>query len=82
MQLRRVTGLVTKPRSPRTEDPQNAGRIRVREVGINPENEDSHFFARLLTPFAGNGRGIAFLPEIGDECGTGFEEGDPSVHSS
>jgi uncharacterized protein involved in type VI secretion and phage assembly len=71
-----LTGLVTAEVTS-NEDPQNAGRIRVREVGINPDNEESHFFARLLTPFAGNGRGIAFLPEIGDEVVLGFEEGDP-----
>jgi uncharacterized protein involved in type VI secretion and phage assembly len=59
------------------DDPQNAGRIRVREVGIDPDSEDSHFFARLLTPFAGNGRGFAFVPEIGDEVVLAFEEGDP-----
>jgi type VI secretion system secreted protein VgrG len=71
-----ITGLVTAEVTG-NDDPQNVGRIRVREVGINPENEESHFFARLLTPFAGNGRGIAFVPEIGDEVVLGFEEGDP-----
>jgi type VI secretion system secreted protein VgrG len=71
-----LTGLVTAEVTS-NEDPQNVGRIRVREVGINPDNEESHFFARLLTPFAGNGRGFAFLPEIGDEVVLGFEEGDP-----
>ena len=71
-----LTGLVTAEVTS-NEDPQGAGRIRVREVGIKPESEDSHFWARLLTPFAGNGRGIAFLPEVGDEVVLGFEEGDP-----
>jgi type VI secretion system secreted protein VgrG len=71
-----ITGLVTAEVTA-NEDPQNVGRIRVREVGISPDGEDSHFFARLLTPFAGNGRGIAFVPEIGDEVVLGFEEGDP-----
>src|SRR5450432_827195 len=71
-----LTGLVTAEVTS-NEDPQNVGRIRVRQVGISPDNEESHFFARLLTPFAGNGRGIAFLPEVGDEVVLGFEEGDP-----
>jgi type VI secretion system secreted protein VgrG len=71
-----LTGLVTAEVTS-NEDPLNAGRIRVREVGINRDDEEAHFFARLLTPFAGNGRGIAFLPEIGDEVVLGFEEGDP-----
>ena len=71
-----ITGLVTAEVTDNA-DPQNVGRIRVREVGINPANEESHFFARLLTPFAGNGRGFAFIPEVGDEVVLAFEEGDP-----
>ena len=54
-----------------------AGRIHVREVGDQSGKPGLAYFARLLTPFAGNGRGIAFLPEIGDEVVVGFEEGDP-----
>ena len=73
---RQLFGLVTAEVTGNV-DPQNVGRIRVREVGINPTNEDSHFFARLLTPFAGNGRGFAFIPEVGDEVVLAFEEGDP-----
>lgn len=59
------------------EDPQNAGRVRVRERGTDPENESAQLWAHQITPFAGNGRGIAFLPEVGDQVMLGFEEGDP-----
>lgn len=59
------------------DDPRKLGRIRVRERGGNPENVAGSPWARQITPFAGNGRGIAFLPEIGDEVMLGFEEGDP-----
>lgn len=58
-------------------DPLGLGRIKVRlkdGVQARPEHE---LFARYITPFAGNGRGIAFLPEVGDEVIVAFEEGDP-----
>ncbi|MBK5188236.1 MAG: hypothetical protein JJD97_08310, partial [Gemmatimonadaceae bacterium] len=58
-------------------DPAGIGRIQVREQGGNKESSGSLLFARYVTPFAGNGRGIAFLPEIGDEVILGFEDGDP-----
>jgi len=59
------------------DDPQSAGRVRVRERGTDPDNEAAQLWARQITPFAGNGRGIAFLPEIGDQVMLAFEEGDP-----
>jgi len=58
-------------------DPLGLGRIKVRlkdGIQARPELE---LFARYITPFAGNGRGIAFLPEVGDEVIVAFEEGDP-----
>lgn len=58
-------------------DPAGLGRIQVRERGGNPDSPGSQLWARQITPFAGNGRGIAFLPEVGDEVMLGFEEGDP-----
>jgi phage baseplate assembly protein gpV len=32
---------------------------------------------RIATPHAGNGRGMLFLPEVGDEVVVAFEQGDP-----
>lgn len=60
-----------------TDDPLSAGRVRVRERGGDPDNDAAELWAHQVTPFAGNGRGIAFLPEIGDEVMLAFEEGDP-----
>lgn len=58
-------------------DPLNLGRIQIRLKDAAQGRPELDQFARYLTPFAGNGRGIAFLPEIGDEVIVGFEEGDP-----
>jgi type VI secretion system secreted protein VgrG len=58
-------------------DPLGIGRIKVRLKDGAQSRPELELFARYITPFAGNGRGIAFLPEIGDEVIVGFEEGDP-----
>ncbi|MEO6209306.1 MAG: phage baseplate assembly protein V [Gemmatimonadaceae bacterium] len=58
-------------------DPQQLGRIKVRLKDGAQARPELELFARYVTPFAGNGRGIAFLPEIGDEVIIAFEEGDP-----
>ncbi|MDQ2930618.1 MAG: phage baseplate assembly protein V [Gemmatimonadota bacterium] len=58
-------------------DPLNLGRIQIRLKDSPQGRPELEQFARYITPFAGNGRGIAFLPEIGDEVIVGFEEGDP-----
>jgi type VI secretion system secreted protein VgrG len=58
-------------------DPLNLGRIKVRLKDGAQARPEVELFARYITPFAGNGRGIAFLPEVGDEVIVGFEEGDP-----
>src|SRR5690606_11337590 len=34
-------------------------------------------WARLAMPHAGNGRGMMFLPEVGDEVLVAFDDGDP-----
>jgi type VI secretion system secreted protein VgrG len=58
-------------------DPAGLGRIRIRLKDSGQGRPELEMFARYVTPFAGNERGIAFLPEIGDEVIVGFEEGDP-----
>jgi type VI secretion system secreted protein VgrG len=58
-------------------DPLNLGRIQIRLKDSPQGRPELEQFARYITPFAGNGRGIAFLPEIGDEVIVAFEEGDP-----
>ncbi len=58
-------------------DPAGLGRIKIRFKDGSKQRPELDMFARYVTPFAGNQRGIAFLPEIGDEVIVGFEEGDP-----
>ena len=58
-------------------DPLSLGRIKIRLKDSPQGKPEIELFARYVTPFAGNGRGIAFLPEVGDEVIVGFEEGDP-----
>jgi type VI secretion system secreted protein VgrG len=58
-------------------DPAGLGRIKIRLKDGAQAKPQLDMFARYVTPFAGNERGIAFLPEIGDEVIVGWEEGDP-----
>ena len=57
------------------EDPSLQGRVRVRYHW----QDDGHRtgWARLAAPYAGNGRGFLFTPEVGDEVVIAFESGDP-----
>ena len=42
------------------------------------DRADQHeLFARLVSPFAGNQRGVVFVPEPGDEVLVDFAQGDP-----
>jgi uncharacterized protein involved in type VI secretion and phage assembly len=64
-----VTGVVKE-----NDDPEKLGRIRVEF----PWRQccDTSGWARVLTPLAGNGFGLYFLPEVGDEVLVAFGEGD------
>lgn len=63
-----TVGLVTN-----NQDPDKLGRVKVRFPWLSDE-EESHW-ARVLTPMAGNGRGLYFLPEVDDEVLVAFEHG-------
>ncbi|MEO8225898.1 MAG: phage baseplate assembly protein V [Gemmatimonadota bacterium] len=52
------------------------GFIFVRMAHMD-KNEDFRIFARLVSPFAGNQRGLVFVPEPGDEVLVDFAQGDP-----
>lgn len=54
-------------------DPESFARIRVQFNWL--EEGLQSFWARVVTPMAGNERGIYFLPEIGDEVLIAFEHG-------
>jgi uncharacterized protein involved in type VI secretion and phage assembly len=56
-------------------DPQGLGRLRVRYRWQDQPSRT--LWMRVATPHAGNGRGMLFLPEVGDEVVVAFEQGDP-----
>lgn len=71
-------GLVTD-----NKDPEKRGRVKVRYTykgspGTSQEGSAlESTWARLLSPYAGDGRGIYWVPEINDEVLVLFENGDP-----
>ena len=64
-----VVGVVTN-----NQDPDGLGRVKVRFPWLSDEDE-SHW-ARVVTPMAGNQRGLYFLPEVDDEVLVAFQHGD------
>lgn len=56
-------------------DPEGLARVRVRVPSLWGDGRES--WARLAAPAAGKGRGVCFLPEVGDEVLVGAEGGDP-----
>lgn len=56
------------------EDPAGIGRVRVRFPSL-PEAPGS-YWARLVTPMAGNDRGWVSIPEVDDEVLVAFLHGD------
>jgi len=56
-------------------DPKHMGRICVR-LRWQDAGEQTRWL-RMVAPYAGNARGLHFLPEIGDEVLVAFELGDP-----
>jgi phage protein D len=64
-----VVGIVTN-----VKDPDNLARVKVKYPTIT-ESLESHW-ARLVTPMAGAGRGLEFIPEINDEVLVAFEYND------
>jgi uncharacterized protein involved in type VI secretion and phage assembly len=63
-----VVGVVTNNR-----DPENMHRVKVRFPWLNQDDESN--WARVVTPMAGDGRGLYFLPEVDDEVLVAFEHG-------
>jgi Rhs element Vgr protein len=57
-------------------DPEGGHRIQVREPAL--EAQATPIWARLLMPYASNGFGALFVPEIGDEVLVGHLAGDPA----
>lgn len=65
-------GIVTN-----NKDPDGLGRVKVKFPWLSQTEES--YWARIVTPMAGNDRGIYFLPEIDDEVLVAFEQGDMNV---
>jgi uncharacterized protein involved in type VI secretion and phage assembly len=57
------------------DDPENAGRVKVRYAGVDTGNVESTW-ARVVTLGGGRARGAVFYPEVGDEVLVGFEHAD------
>lgn len=70
----RLQGLATATVTD-NDDPNHWGRLQVRFPWLDEGEATS--WIRVITPYAGNGRGIQWLPEIGDEVVVAFEQGDP-----
>ncbi len=56
------------------EDPEKRGRVKVKYPWLGDDIES--FWAPVVAPMAGAGRGFFFLPEVNDEVLIGFEHGD------
>jgi uncharacterized protein involved in type VI secretion and phage assembly len=64
-----VIGVVTN-----NNDPDGQNRVKVKFPTLL-SNEES-YWARLVSPMAGNGRGFEFIPEVNDEVLVAFEHDD------
>jgi phage protein D/phage baseplate assembly protein gpV len=56
------------------KDPENTGRVKVKVPALGDDIET--WWARVLTPSAGDQRGVFMLPAVNDEVVLGFENGD------
>jgi len=64
-----VVGVVTN-----NQDPDGLGRVKVKFPWLS--DTDESYWARIVSPMAGNGRGLYCLPEVDDEVLVVFEHGD------
>jgi len=69
-----MPGLVEAIVDKNDEDPAGIGRVRVRFPTL-PDTPGS-YWARVVTPMAGNERGWVSLPEVDDEVLVAFLQGD------
>jgi uncharacterized protein involved in type VI secretion and phage assembly len=63
-----TVGLVTN-----NQDPDGLGRVKVKLPWLT--DLDESYWARVVTPMAGNNRGLYFLPEVNDEVLVAFDHG-------
>ena len=65
-------GIVTN-----NKDPDGLGRVKASLPWMADQVETD--WARVVTPMAGSGRGLYFLPEVNDEVLVAFEHGNPDT---
>jgi len=58
-------------------DPDGLGRVKTSLPWMADQVESD--WARVVTPMAGPGRGVYFLPEVNDEVLVAFEHGNPDT---
>lgn len=56
------------------KDPEGYGRVKLRYTWFDQPRES--VWARVALPMAGDDRGFAMIPEVGDEVAVCFERGD------
>jgi len=59
------------------KDPEGLGRVKMSLPWMADQVESD--WARVVTPMAGPGRGVYFLPEVNDEVLIAFEHGNPDM---
>lgn len=58
-------------------DPQSLNRVQVRLLAYDAESgQDAPLWARVVAPFAGDKRGVFFMPDVDDEVLVVFAGGD------
>lgn len=60
-------------------DPESRGRLRVSCPAVGEEDDGDELWALPCVPYAGNDRGMLFLPDVGTQIWVEFEAGDPSM---
>lgn len=60
------------------KDPGNLNRIQIRAYNVDgATDQDAPVWARVAVPFAGDNRGVFFIPDVGDEVLVVYLSGDP-----
>jgi uncharacterized protein involved in type VI secretion and phage assembly len=60
------------------DDPERRNRVQVKLPAFDDvAQQETAMWARVVAPFAGDDRGVFFLPEVGDEVFVVLMQGDP-----